>query len=165
MGSNERKRRANRKQAIYLIVFALLLFAGLNFYRSYLVKADLAAVKFTNQDGKETAVFHLEKAEDKASWRKGLKFRKAGELLPDGGMLFIFPDEEQRSFWMKDVYIPLDMIFIGADKKVVGIVHNAPIMNSAPRMVDGKSKYVVELLGGEAKKAGISKGSLLRILN
>src|SRR5438105_2978697 len=54
---------------------------------------------------------------------RGLMFRQ--RLDPGRGMIFLFPEPKQNFFWMKNTYIPLDMIFIGADKRVVYVEENA----------------------------------------
>lgn len=68
--------------------------------------------------GKDIRVF-VELARNPYAWGKGLMFRT--ELNQDAGMLFIFPNESRQAFWMKDTFIPLDMIFISRDKKIVTI--------------------------------------------
>ena len=92
-------------------------------------------------------------------WSKGLMFRDS--LGENSGMFFIFPDEAKRIFWMKDTEIPLDLIFISKDLKVVDIKAGfepckAMICpnyeSSAPAM------YVLEVNAGFAKKNGISLG-------
>lgn len=94
--------------------------------------------------------------EDRA---KGLMFRKS--LDPNSGMLFIFEEESKLSFWMKNTFIPLDMIFLDKDRAVVGIVEKAAPLTESPRFVEGNSQYVVELFGGESKRLGIEKGCKL----
>jgi uncharacterized membrane protein (UPF0127 family) len=88
---------------------------------------------------------------------KGLMFRK--EMAADHGMLFLFPREEQLSFWMKNTYIPLDIIFIGRDWRVVGVVENAVPLTEEPRRVDGVSQRVIELNAGKAHELGIATGT------
>ena len=91
---------------------------------------------------------------------RGLMYRR--ELPQSGGMLFIFDREEVQSFWMKNTYIPLDMVFIDSDKKVVGVVHNAEPLTETSRRVDAPSRYVLEVNGGFAKKHGIEAGTRVR---
>jgi len=92
---------------------------------------------------------------------RGLMWRKA---LPAGtGMLFIFPHEQVQSFWMKNTLIPLDLIFIGDDKRIAGIVSQATPMTTAPRGVGKPSLYVLEVPGGWSEKAGIQPGSLVEM--
>lgn len=73
-------------------------------------------------------------------------------------MLFLFPSERQLSFWMKNTLIPLDMIFIKADRKVLGVVENAEPLTETSRFVEGNSQFVLEIRGGLSKALGIAAG-------
>lgn len=86
----------------------------------------------------------------------GLMFRKY--MPEDRGMLFLFPDEDNHSFWMKNTLIPLDIIWIGRDKKVVFIKPYAQPCASRYCPVitpDKKAKYVLEVNGGICEKIGL----------
>jgi uncharacterized membrane protein (UPF0127 family) len=99
----------------------------------------------------------LEVVADDASRARGLMYR---DRLDDGhGMLFVFDDEAERSFWMKNTVIPLDMIFIGADRTIVGVYPNATPLTLTPRSVGRPSKWVLEVAGGYAARAGIETGN------
>ena len=92
----------------------------------------------------------------------GLSFRT--HLPSNGGMLFVFPDEVNRIFHMRNMKIPLDIIFIGADKRVKWIIENAQPDNE--RLVSLRpSKYVLEVNAGDVKKNSISMHSKLDTLN
>lgn len=81
------------------------------------------------------------------------------EKLEDGhGMLFAFDDETDRSFWMKNTIIPLDMIFIGGDRTIVGVRANTTPLSLAPVSVGRPSRWVLEVAGGYAARAGIATG-------
>ena len=98
----------------------------------------------------------LEVAADDATRTKGLMYR---ERLADGhGMLFVFDKEQEHSFWMKNTLIPLDMIFIGADGRIVGVHPNATPLSLTPISVGRPSKWVLEVAGGYAGRAGITPG-------
>jgi uncharacterized membrane protein (UPF0127 family) len=77
------------------------------------------------------------------------------------GMLFVFPDNEPRSFWMKNTYLPLDIIYLDPNLKVGSIVKNAQPLSLTKRTSEGPAKYVVEVRSGLADKWGIKKGSVL----
>ena len=113
-------------------------------------------IRFQSSDGTVTGAFRVDLAYKKADRVQGLKFVK--KLGADQGMLFIFPVEKQQSFWMKDTYIPLDMIFVDSEKRVVGIIHEVPPFTKESQKVDAKSVYVVELAGGTARRWGIEVG-------
>lgn len=99
----------------------------------------------------------VEIAADDASRERGLMFRR--ELAPDGGMLFVFPDTDYRSFWMHNTLIPLDMIFLDETRAVVGVVANAAPQTDTPRSVGVPSRYVVEVAGGLAGAHGVGPGT------
>ncbi|MBN1962104.1 MAG: DUF192 domain-containing protein [Deltaproteobacteria bacterium] len=92
--------------------------------------------------------------------QRGLMYRQS--LETNHGMLFIFKDEAIRSFWMKNTYIPLDMIFINSQLQVVGVIHNAKPLSLSSRSVDTPAKYVVEVNAGYAKHFGITRGTSVR---
>jgi len=87
---------------------------------------------------------------------RGLMYRR--ELAPDHGMLFVFPAEALQSFWMQNTPLALDMVFIGSDKRVVGIVANAQPFSTVPRRVERPSRYVLEVRGGFCAERGIAVG-------
>lgn len=95
-------------------------------------------------------------ADTRARQAQGLMFVR--DLAPDAGMLFVAQAPREMSMWMKNTYIPLDMIFLDAKRVVVGVVHNAEPLTLSPRRVDRPSSYVVEVPGGFAAKRGIDTG-------
>ena len=95
-----------------------------------------------------------------AEREKGLMFV---EHLPAGrGMLFLMGPERILTFWMKNTYIPLDMVFVNAALEVVGVVAKAEPLTLSPRNVDKPSSYVVEVPGGWAEKVGVVAGVKVR---
>jgi uncharacterized membrane protein (UPF0127 family) len=89
--------------------------------------------------------------------RRGLMHRTS--LPPDAGMLFLFPRASALYFWMKDTIVPLDMIFVGADLVVAGVVANAEPGSLAPRGIPGvTSQYVVEVNAGWARVHHVGAG-------
>lgn len=107
-------------------------------------------------------VFMAEVADTPDERQKGLMFRE--RMGDDEGMLFLFPDSRQRSFWMKNTLIPLDMIFIQADRSVLGIVENAEPKTTTSRSVPGDSQFVLEINGGLARKMGIQNRQTVRFV-
>ncbi len=101
-------------------------------------------------------VVEVEVCATEAMRTRGMMWRTA---LPDGqGMLFIFGEEEVRSFWMRNTLIPLDMVFIASDGTVVGIVPNAEPRTLTSRGVGKPSQYVLEVPGGWTERMGIRPG-------
>lgn len=82
------------------------------------------------------------------------------------GLLFVFDDVDYRQFWMKDMLIYLDMIFIDENWKIVLIEENVSPA-TFPKVFGGevKSKYVLEINGGEAEAYGLKTGDQLIFLN
>lgn len=94
---------------------------------------------------------------------QGLMYRD--HLRPDAGMLFLFKEDGRHSFWMKNTRISLDMIFIDANRRIVGIERDVPpckVTNCPSYGPDADSRYVLELAGGVAKQHGLKDGDVLR---
>jgi len=85
--------------------------------------------------------------------------RTDADLQRDHGMLFLFEESAEHGFWMHDTLISLDMIFIGEDRSVVGVVANAQPKTDTPRSVHRPSRYVVEVGGGEAAAHAVGRGT------
>jgi uncharacterized membrane protein (UPF0127 family) len=107
--------------------------------------------------GERRITFHVELARSEPEREKGLMYRE--HLAPDAGMLFLFDRESVQTFWMKNTLIPLDMIFISADHKIVGIVHDAEPQTLNVRSVDDPSQYVLEIGAGLSAQLGLRAGA------
>ena len=112
-------------------------------------------VTITTQDGRQVG-FQVEVADSPGKRQMGLMYRV--DLADDHGMIFLFPEESQQSFWMKNTPRSLDMIFIGRERKIVGIVEQAAPFSLEPRSVEGKSQFVFEINGGLSKRYGFKTG-------
>lgn len=104
-----------------------------------------------------THAVEVEIAATPESTQRGMMWRK--ELPAGKGMLFVFSEVSDHGFWMKNTLIPLDMIFIGPDGQVVGVVENAQPKTLVNRSVGQASKYVLEVPGGWAAQVGIRAGA------
>jgi len=94
---------------------------------------------------------------------QGLMYRR--QLAPDAGMLFVFPADGVQHFWMKNTLIPLDMLFIDRDHRVVGIVANAVPLSTQPVGPDKPCRYVLEVNGGFAAQHGVAEGSAVELID
>lgn len=86
----------------------------------------------------------------------GLMFRR--EMAPDRGMLFIFGDTGERSFWMENTFISLDIIFIRPDGTVLSVAENTVPFSRASIPSNGPARYVLELIAGSADRIGLQPG-------
>jgi uncharacterized membrane protein (UPF0127 family) len=163
MGTNARKKRSFYKQLIILVSVVLLVLGAFQFYSQILQEGKKVCGHFERDASKLSPRICLDIAATTGQREKGLMFVKAGELAPDQGMIFVFDQEQENAFWMKNTYIPLDMIFIDSGFKVVGIVENAEPLTLDQRKVDAKSKYVVEVLGGKSSEWGLNVGTKLKL--
>jgi uncharacterized membrane protein (UPF0127 family) len=156
MGTNERRKKQKKRHIGILLV--LLVGLPTLFYQatSWAHRKGLARISFTTRSG-ETPPFYLEIAATPETRHRGLMYVR--DLPKDEGMLFIFPAEKKQTFWMKNTFISLDLIFISQEKKVVGVLQNAPILTEERQSIPAQSMYVIELNGGVAKEFGIEEGS------
>ncbi len=119
-------------------------------------------ISFQGPDGTPRATYLAEYAADEASWERGLMGRTT--MPADRAMLFVFPADAPRSFWMKDTLVALDIIFIRADGTVESIAPNVQPCVAEPCPVirsKGPIRYVVEVVGNEAGRRGIGIGDVL----
>jgi len=116
-------------------------------------------VTIATKEGRELT-FQVEVADTPTKRELGLQYRR--DLAADRGMIFLFPTESEHTFWMKNTPIPLDMIFINSDGKIVGIVEQTVPFSLDSRAVPAASRFVLELNGGIAKRNGIKIGDSIR---
>ena len=101
-------------------------------------------------------MFTVEVADNDADRAKGLMYRKE---LPEGqGMLFDFHRDQEVSFWMQNTYIPLDMIFIRGDGRILRIEENTEPLSTRLIPSRGAVQAVLEVIGGTSRKLGIAPG-------
>jgi uncharacterized membrane protein (UPF0127 family) len=96
-------------------------------------------------------------ADDEAKEREGLMFVNDSELGPNEAMVFVFPDEAERAFWMKDTPVPLDIAFVRADGKIASILTMKPLDESRYPS-DAPAKFAVEAHAGWFSANGIKVG-------
>ena len=113
-------------------------------------------------DGRPTARVRVKVVREEQERQRGLMFVRA--MPRDDGMLFIFEKDEIQSFWMRNTYIPLDMIFINLESKVVGVVEHAKPLTDDSRSVDMPSRYVLEVNAGWARENGVSFGTRVEFI-
>lgn len=103
--------------------------------------------------------FNVEVVDTPESRAQGLMFRT--ELADDAGMLFDFKEEREVSFWMQNTFIPLDMIFVGADG-VVDTVHvNARPQDTTSIPSNVPVQFVLEIPGGRSVEIGLKPGDTM----
>jgi uncharacterized protein len=113
--------------------------------------------------GGRKVLFRVEVAVTPEEHARGLMYRS--RLADDAGMVFVFEQPAIQRFWMKNTLIPLDMIFIGSDRRIVGIVANAEPRTLTSRRVSGLSLYVLEIGGGLSARLGIRAGQRVELRN
>ena len=111
---------------------------------------------------RETVTVSVEIADTPDKRTTGLMYRR--DLAPEAGMLFLFPAASPQKFWMKNTVLPLDMIFIGPNHKIVGIVADAKPFTTNPQGVDEPSQSVLEVNAGFAAKHGVAVGDQVEFL-
>jgi uncharacterized membrane protein (UPF0127 family) len=116
--------------------------------------AELQTLEIASKTG--VHAFQVEMAITPEEKEHGLMFRRE---LPEGqGMLFDFQFDQNVAFWMKNTYIPLDMLFIRADGRILRIAENTEPLSERNIPSGGPVRAVLEVIGGTAKKLGISPG-------
>jgi len=133
-----------------LVVASVLLVGGLG----PALGAEVQSLEIITRGGVQPFSVEVMRTDEERA--KGLMFRKE---LPEGrGMLFDFRPEQNVSMWMKNTLIPLDMIFIQADGRILRIAENTEVESEKIIPSGGPVRAVLEVIAGTAKKLGIRPG-------
>jgi len=100
--------------------------------------------------------FDIELAVTPEQMSFGLMFRR--QMPADAGMLFVYESPRPAYMWMKNTYIPLDMLFIGVDGRIVNIAERTVPHSEATVASTGPVRATLELNGGTAQRLGIKPG-------
>jgi uncharacterized membrane protein (UPF0127 family) len=107
-----------------------------------------------------TARFRVEIADTPQTRAQGLMFV---ESLPStAGMLFVFPDERIRTFWMRNTLVSLDILYFDAEGRWVSAQENAVPLDETTLPSDGPAQYVLEINAGLVERFGMGPGTEIR---
>ena len=137
----------------------LALFLCLSFSAFAEEKFETQPLTIVTKGGKSHA-FTVELAVTPRQREQGLMNRR--EMPADHGMLFAFGETRQVFMWMKNTYLPLDMLFIAKDGKIRAIKENAEPLSESIIDSQGPIDYVLELNGGTVKRLGIRTGNRVK---
>ena len=121
---------------------------------SFTKEAELAVLDSTGVD--TIVALDIELAESTAEIQYGMMHRKS--MDKNTGMLFLMPQERPQSFYMKNTYVSLDIIFINSQNKIVSIQKNAEPLNERSLPSEGPASMVLEVKGGLSDELGLKKG-------
>jgi len=119
-------------------------------------ESGLDVVPLTVLSGETVHSFAVEVARSSEDQAKGLMFRT--ELGAGEGMIFPRSNPAVASFWMKNTPLPLDIIFVGTDKKILNIAANTIPYSLDPVSAIGPTALVLEIAGGRSAELGIKAG-------
>ncbi|MGI6047155.1 MAG: DUF192 domain-containing protein [Petrimonas sp.] len=115
------------------------------------------SLTFLSADNNDTiSTIDIEIADNNQRRARGLMYRKS--LPADAGMLFIFDVEEIQGFWMKNTYIPLDMLFVNANNEIITIHANTAPLREWNYASTKPALYVVEVNAGYCIQKNITEG-------
>jgi len=124
-------------------------------------RQDLRTVIIDASGGKKVEV-RVEVADDPFEQARGLMHRKA--LGKNRGMLFVFPGEEERSFWMRDTTIPLSIAYIDSRGRITDILDMKPLDDKPPHYVSSEPvQYALEVNQGFFEERGVKVGDHARL--
>lgn len=114
-------------------------------------------LQFINASDSVIFSIDMELATNEEEHARGLMYRK--QMDENKGMLFIFNNEDWRSFWMHNTLIPLDIIYVNANREVVNICKNTNTLDDTSLPSEAPAMYVIEINAGLSDKYGIDKGT------
>ena len=146
----------------FLLLAVIIALAGFIVFQRYQDFTEGKTIRIYTAAG--AVKLDVEYAETPEKWEQGLMGREF--LRENSGMIFIFPDEKIRDFWMKDTLIPLDAIFISTS----GVVKEIASLEPCPAPVGcpvyeskNPARFVVEINAGSAERLKITPGDILEI--
>lgn len=101
----------------------------------------------------------IEIADNDFEHQTGLMYRK--KMKSNRGMLFVFNKSEMKSFYMKNTFIPLDIIFIDYNKQIINIAKNTKPLKEQSVYSEAPAYYVLEINAGMSDQWGLSKGDFI----
>ena len=119
-------------------------------------ESGLELIPLEIRSGGKVHRFTVEVAKTEQEQAQGLMYRQS--LAADRGMIFPFSPPRPASFWMKNTFIPLDMIFVRADGTIARIADNTVPQSLDPVQVGEPVLAVLEIAGGRAAELGIADG-------
>jgi len=104
--------------------------------------------------------FTVEIADDEDEQRRGLMFRRA--LAEDAGMLFLYDREQPLSYYMRNTYVSLDIIYINADGRIVSIARDTEPLSEESLPSGAPSIAVLEVVAGTSARLNFAVGDEVR---
>lgn len=175
------KIKSSKKKYLYLIIIIIIIIIGLLIQPTLKPKKKTKVPFVTNKPiAKPKPTFRkdgelmfltsgsndiitkidIEIADEHSTRMMGLMYRDTMEWQQ--GMLFIFDTEEPQSFWMKNTYIPLDIIFANSLRQIVKIQYNSKTLSEGSIPSIKPALYVVEVNAGFCKKYNINEGDIIK---
>ena len=142
---------------LFLSRFVFVCSCALVFVCSYAMADDISRICFHQH------CFTVDIADTAETRARGLMFRD--HLPEDHGMLFVFPSDGVRAFWMKDTLIPLDMIWLDKDLRILHLEENVQPCEHDPcpsYRSARPARYVLELNAGTAREIGLKPGDVMQ---
>jgi uncharacterized protein len=165
-------RRRSRKFVIAFVVVKLTLI-GVALYANFvnpfhlrikpqplegIVEAQLEPLTIATSAGPKS--FRVEIADTPEKMQTGLMFRQT--MPADQGMLFVHPSDGERTMWMKNTYLSLDMLFIDANGRIHRIAERTTPFSEETVSSEGPVRAVLELNAGQSDALGIKAGDIVK---
>ncbi len=154
-----------------VVIFIIAFFMSFSYISGHIQKPSVdgqmliapehnVSLKITSNDG-SIHNFYVEMALTPEEHARGLMNRTS--VPADAGMLFDFGDTEVRRFWMENTLIPLDMVFIDQNGKIIDIHENATPLSRDTITSSGPCRYVLEVNGGICRSDNICIGDKVTV--
>ena len=153
------KKKSFLKNSFIIICASFFIIAGCkeeNIKTTNLNEINFEKTNLTIISDSKEHVFNIEIADTEEKKKQGLMFRT--KLKKNEGMIFDFGETKPVSMWMKNTYIPLDMIFISEEGKILDFIENAKPLSETILTPKFAARYALEVNGGTVKKLGLNVG-------